>query len=97
MGRVSDTSGEMITFVNARLAEAHAAAATDEQRRYVLAMSDIVLLWDDIEPGYREAVAAGDLGGIAAAARARWAAACAIGFIASVREDHPDFRPEWKP
>ena len=94
---MSDTFGEMVAFAKARLAEAYAAAATDEQRRYVQAMRDIVLLRDDVEPIFRAALAGGDKAEIDGAVWARWAVACAIGFIVSARSDHPDYRQEWQP
>jgi hypothetical protein len=87
----------MIAFVNARLSEAVDTAETDEQRRYVEAMRDIVLLWDDTAMICRAAISGGDTAEIDAAAKARWAVTCAIGFIASARRDHPDFRQEWQP
>lgn len=94
---VSDTAGEMIEFAKARLDEAAGAAATDEQRRYVQAMRDIVLIMDDIGPMYRIALAGGEPSEIKAAGRARWAIGAAIGFIAAARDDHAGFREEWRP
>lgn len=94
---MSDTAGEMIAFASARLDEAFEQAATEEQRRYVQAMRGIVLMWDDTGPAYRVALGSGDKAAIDAAGKARWAVACAIGFIASARNDHPGFRPEWSP
>lgn len=93
---MSDTTGEMIAFTNARLSEA-LEASTDEQRRYVQAMQNIVLLWDDTAAINRAAISGGGNAEIDAAAKARWAVTCAIGFIASARHDHPDFRQEWQP
>lgn len=94
---MSDTTDEMAAFASARLDEALESAATDEQRRYVQAMRNIVLMQDDIGPEYRSALASEDKAAIDAAVKQRWAVTCAIGFIAAARDDHPGFRPEWRP
>jgi hypothetical protein len=94
---MSDMAGDMITFANARLDEALASAATDEQRRYVEAMRGIVLMHEDYAPEYRSALASGDAAWVQRAGRSRQAVLIAVAFIASARSDHPDFRKEWRP
>lgn len=73
------------------------SAVTDEQRRYVQAMRDIVLMHEDIGPEYRTAIRGGDKAEIGAAGRLRTAVTTAIAFIASARDDRPEYQEAWKP